>query len=128
MPIYEYKCSDCEAHVEKMQKVSDEPLKTCEVCGGNLEKQWSLSGIQFKGAGWYVTDYSNKLKDTSSDKSEKSEKSEKSDKSGKPDKSDKSEKTEKTSASESTAKTETASNKSKDNASNTKTNAVSKKG
>jgi predicted nucleic acid-binding Zn ribbon protein len=111
-----------------MQKVSDEPLKTCEVCGGNLEKQWSLSGIQFKGAGWYVTDYSNKLKDTSSDKSEKSEKSEKSDKSGKPDKSDKSEKTEKTSASESTAKTETASNKSKDNASNTKTNAVSKKG
>ncbi|MBA3692179.1 MAG: zinc ribbon domain-containing protein [Acidobacteria bacterium] len=127
MPIYEYKCSDCEAHVEKMQKVSDEPLKTCEVCGGNLEKQWSLSGIQFKGAGWYVTDYSNKLKDTSSDKSEKSEKSEKSDKSGKPDKSDKSEKTEKTSASESTAKTETASNKSKDNASNTKTNAVSKK-
>jgi len=128
MPIYEYKCLDCEAHVEKMQKVSDEPLKTCEVCGGNLEKQWSLSGIQFKGAGWYVTDYSNKLKDTSSDKSEKSEKSEKSDKSGKPDKSDKSEKTEKTSASESTAKTETASNKSKDNASNTKTNAVSKKG
>lgn len=130
MPIYEYKCSDCEAHVEKMQKVSDEPLKTCEVCGGNLEKQWSLSGIQFKGAGWYVTDYSNKLKDTSSDKSdksEKSEKSEKSDKSGKPDKSDKSEKTEKTSASESTAKTETASNKSKDNASSTKTNAVSKK-
>ena len=128
MPIYEYKCLDCEAHVEKMQKVSDEPLKTCEVCGGNLEKQWSLSGIQFKGAGWYVTDYSNKLKDTSSDKSEKSEKSEKSDKSGKPDKSDKSEKTEKTSASESTAKNETASNKSKDNASNTKTNAVSKKG
>ena len=125
MPIYEYKCSDCGAHVERMQKVSEEPLKTCEVCGGNLEKQWSLSGIQFKGAGWYVTDYSNKLKDTSSDKSEKSEKSEKSDKSGKPDKS---EKTGKTSASESTAKTETASNKSKDNASNTKTNAVSKKG
>ncbi len=104
-----------------MQKVSDEPLKTCEVCDGNLEKQWSLSGIQFKGAGWYVTDYSNKLKDTSSDKSEKSEKLEKSEK------SDKLEKTEKTSASESTAKTETASNKSKDNGSSSKTNAVSKK-
>ena len=95
-----------------MQKVSEEPLKTCEVCGGNLEKQWSLSGIQFKGEGWYVTDYSNKLKDTNSDKSEKL---------------DKSDKTEKTSASESTAKTETASNKSKDNASSSKTNAASKK-
>ena len=110
-----------------MRKVYDEPLKTCEVCGGNLEKQWSLSGIQFKGDGWYVTDYSNKLKDTSSDKSEKSEKSEKSDKSEKLDKSGKSEKMEKTSASESTAKTETASNKSKDNASSSKTTAVSKK-
>jgi len=104
-----------------MQKVADEPLKTCEVCCGDLEKQWSLSGIQFKGAGWYVTDYSNKLKNTSLDKSEKSEKSETSEK------SDKSEKTEKTSASESTVKTETASNKSKDNASNSKTTAVSKK-
>jgi len=130
MPIYEYKCSGCGAQVEKMQKVSDEPLKTCEVCDGNLEKQWSLSGIQFKGAGWYVTDYSNKLKDTSSEKSEKTEKSEKSEKtetSEKSEKPDKSEKTEKTSASESTAKTETASNKSKDNASSSKTNAVAKK-
>lgn len=60
MPIYEYKCADCGTHLEKRQNVSDEPLKVCESCGGRLEKQWSLSGFQFKGAGWYVTDYSNK--------------------------------------------------------------------
>jgi predicted nucleic acid-binding Zn ribbon protein len=41
-----------------MQKVSDEPLTVCEKCGGRLEKQWSLSGFQFKGEGWYITDYS----------------------------------------------------------------------
>lgn len=60
MPIYEYKCLGCGKHVEKIQKVSDEPLKTCEECGGQLAKQWSLSGFQFKGEGWYVTDYASK--------------------------------------------------------------------
>lgn len=60
MPIYEYKCLDCDIHFEKMQKVSDEPLVKCESCGGKVEKQISLSGFQFKGAGWYVTDYSKK--------------------------------------------------------------------
>src|SRR5829696_3090650 len=60
MPIYEYKCKDCGEHFEKRLSVNDEPLKTCEKCGGGLEKQWSLSGFQFKGEGWYVTDYSPK--------------------------------------------------------------------
>jgi len=60
MPIYEYKCADCGAHLEKLQKASDEPLTECAECGGRLEKQWSLSGFQFKGEGWYVTDYSGK--------------------------------------------------------------------
>lgn len=60
MPIYEYKCQQCGAHFEKRQNVSDEPLTTCEKCHGKLEKQWSLSGFQFKGAGWYVTDYAGK--------------------------------------------------------------------
>lgn len=86
MPIYEYKCLDCGANLEKMQKVSDAPLTVCEKCGGKLEKQWSLSGFQFKGAGWYVTDYSGKKADSSTEK-----------------------KTEKSSDSESTTKTETAS-------------------
>ena len=60
MPIYEYKCQQCGLHFEKRQSVSDEPLTTCEECHGKLEKQWSLSGFQFKGAGWYVTDYAGK--------------------------------------------------------------------
>src|SRR5512140_3471074 len=68
MPIYEYKCQQCGAHFEKRQRVSDEPLTTCEKCHGKLEKQWSLSGFQFKGAGWYVTDYAGKK----ADKGEKS--------------------------------------------------------
>src|SRR5512140_2266769 len=66
MPIYEYKCQQCGAHFEKRQRVSDEPLTTCEKCHGKLEKQWSLSGFQFKGAGWYVTDYAEKKGDKSS--------------------------------------------------------------
>jgi putative FmdB family regulatory protein len=70
MPIYEYKCKECDNHFEVMQKVSDDALVKCEKCGGTLEKQWSLSGFQFKGAGWYVTDYAGKKPDTaSSDKS-----------------------------------------------------------
>jgi putative FmdB family regulatory protein len=50
----------CGLHFEKRQSVSDEPLTACEKCHGKLEKQWSLSGFQFKGAGWYVTDYAGK--------------------------------------------------------------------
>ncbi len=60
MPIYEYKCQQCGVVVEKRQSVSDAPLTVCEKCHGKLEKQWSLSGFQFKGAGWYVTDYAGK--------------------------------------------------------------------
>jgi putative FmdB family regulatory protein len=70
MPIYEYKCQQCDAHYEVRQSVSDAPLTTCEKCHGKLEKQWSLSGFQFKGAGWYVTDYAGGKK--SAEKSEKS--------------------------------------------------------
>lgn len=82
MPIYEYKCTECEAHFEKLQKASDDPLKTCEKCGGELNKQWSLSGFQFKGEGWYVTDYAGKktsgeeTKKSSDEKTTKSESTE----------------------------------------------------
>ncbi|MBK8465844.1 MAG: zinc ribbon domain-containing protein [Chloracidobacterium sp.] len=68
MPIYEYKCQQCGMHFEKRQSVSDAPLTTCEKCHGKLEKQWSLSGFQFKGAGWYVTDYAGKKADSSEKK------------------------------------------------------------
>lgn len=60
MPIYEYLCNKCGRRVEKRQSVSDAPLTTCDECGGELAKQWSLSGFQFKGEGWYVTDYAGK--------------------------------------------------------------------
>ncbi|NNE68279.1 MAG: zinc ribbon domain-containing protein [Pyrinomonadaceae bacterium] len=71
MPIYEYKCTACGAHLEKLQKASDDPLTECGECGGKLEKQWSLSGFQFKGEGWYVTDYAGKkASDGDSKKSE----------------------------------------------------------
>jgi putative FmdB family regulatory protein len=69
MPIYEYKCQQCGTQFEKRQSVSDAPLTTCEKCHGKLEKQWSLSGFQFKGAGWYVTDYSGKKAGEKSEKS-----------------------------------------------------------
>lgn len=108
MPIYEYKCSECDSHFEKMQKISEEPLKVCEKCGGKLEKQWSLSGFQFKGEGWYVTDYAGK-KEKAGDKTEKSEKSEN------------------TSADNSTDAPKTASKEKSENSSTPKKEAVSKK-
>ena|SRR5215204_6523116 len=60
MPIYEYKCKDCGAHIERRQGINEETLKVCEKCSGPLEKQWSRTGFQFKGDGWYVTDYAAK--------------------------------------------------------------------
>ena len=60
MPIYEYTCRKCNAHVEVIQKISDKPLTRHAECGGKLEKEWSRTGFQFKGSGWYVTDYAGK--------------------------------------------------------------------
>ena len=62
MPIYEYECKRCKTHVEAFQKVNDKPLVKCRKCGGRLEKLVSAPAIQFKGSGWYVTDYSGKGK------------------------------------------------------------------
>ena len=60
MPIYEYQCKRCNAHTEVMQKLTDKPLTKCRKCGGRLEKLLSAPAIQFKGSGWYVTDYAGK--------------------------------------------------------------------
>jgi putative FmdB family regulatory protein len=60
MPIYEYTCSKCKKRIEVIQKMSDEPLKTHKGCGGKLTKEISAAGFQFKGTGWYVTDYAKK--------------------------------------------------------------------
>jgi len=60
LPLYEYRCGKCGAHVEKIQKFSDPPLETCAKCGGKLERLLSPPAFQFKGSGWYVTDYARK--------------------------------------------------------------------
>lgn len=68
MPIYEFECRKCKAHIEVFQKVSDKPPVKCRKCGGRLERKLSAPAIQFKGSGWYVTDYAGKA--TKSEKSE----------------------------------------------------------
>ena len=84
MPIYEFECKKCKAHIEVFQKVSDKPPTKCRNCGGKLERKISAPAIQFKGSGWYVTDYA---KTTKSGKTESESTSEaKSDKSEKPEK------------------------------------------
>src|SRR5215217_1020949 len=71
MPIYEYSCKKCGAHMEVMQKVSDKPLARHAKCGGKLEKEWSRTGFQFKGSGWYVTDYAGKKSESKDSKETK---------------------------------------------------------
>jgi putative FmdB family regulatory protein len=78
MPIYEYLCKSCGKHFERRQAISEPALTVCEECGGRLEKQWSLSGFQFKGEGWYVTDYSGKKPGSASETASSKESSEKS--------------------------------------------------
>jgi putative FmdB family regulatory protein len=60
MPIYEYKCQSCGERYEKLQKYSDPPCKKCPHCGGALKKLISSPAIQFKGSGFYITDYAKK--------------------------------------------------------------------
>lgn len=57
MPIYEFECRKCKDRLEVLQKMSDKSPVKCRKCGGRLEKLISASAIQFKGSGWYVTDY-----------------------------------------------------------------------
>ena len=66
MPLYEYGC-EAGHRFEVKQKVSDPPLTKCQVCALPVSKLISAPAISFKGAGWYVTDYSNKLKPPSKD-------------------------------------------------------------
>lgn len=60
MPLYEYKCAKCGRHTEKIEKVSGPHLKKCPHCGGKVNRLVSKPAIQFKGSGWYVTDYAGK--------------------------------------------------------------------
>jgi putative FmdB family regulatory protein len=60
MPLYEYACQSCGRRTEALQRVSDAPLSVCPHCGGELKKLVSAPAFQFKGSGWYVTDYARK--------------------------------------------------------------------
>ena len=60
VPIYEYQCQSCGKNFEHMQKITDEPLKTCTFCNGKVKKLVSNCSFQLKGTGWYVTDYAKK--------------------------------------------------------------------
>ena len=94
MPIYEYECTKCHAHVEAFQKVTDKPLTKCSKCKGKLERKISAPAIQFKGSGWYVTDYARTTKgeksesesagETKTDKTDKTDKTEKKSKESSP--------------------------------------------
>ncbi len=72
MPIYEYECRKCNARQEVYQKVNDKPPKKCSKCGGRLDRMVSAPAIQFKGSGWYVTDYAGGSK-KAAEKAEKAE-------------------------------------------------------
>jgi putative FmdB family regulatory protein len=76
MPLYEYKCSKCKTKFEVIQRVVEPPLKKCIQCGGSVTKTISAPAIQFKGSGWYITDYAKKTraeKETNPKGKEKSE-------------------------------------------------------
>ena len=68
MPLYEYQCESCEKRFEKIQKFSDPLIETCPSCGGRVNKLLSSPAIQFKGTGWYITDYAKKSSTESSSK------------------------------------------------------------
>ena len=68
MPLYEYECTKCGERLEILQKISDPPYSRCPKCGGQMRKLLSAPAIQFKGSGFYKTDYAK-----SESKSEQSE-------------------------------------------------------
>ncbi|HEV3219735.1 MAG TPA: FmdB family zinc ribbon protein [Candidatus Acidoferrales bacterium] len=93
MPLYEYECPRCHTRFEKIEKTGARQTRTCIKCGARAKRLLSAPAIQFKGAGWYVTDYAGKGR--SEPKAEKTEASEKADKEKKDSKVQKPEKQEK---------------------------------
>lgn len=81
MPLYEYECKKCGHRFEKIQKFSDRMVKKCPECGGVVEQMISAPAVQFKGSGWYVTDYAKKSGTSASSSDNGSKESKKDDKS-----------------------------------------------
>src|ERR1700720_168633 len=67
MPLYEYECTTCHRHTEKIQKFSDPEITACPHCGGKLERVLSAPAVSFKGGGWYADGYGNAKPKSSSD-------------------------------------------------------------
>ncbi len=67
MPLYEYRCTQCGHHFEKIQSFRSDPETECPKCHGKLERPLTAPALQFKGAGWYVNDYAPKAASGSSD-------------------------------------------------------------
>jgi putative FmdB family regulatory protein len=67
MPLYEYECTTCHKHTEKIQKFSDPEITVCPHCGGHLERVVSAPAVSFKGGGWYADGYGNAKPKSSSD-------------------------------------------------------------
>ena len=67
MPLYEYQCKKCKHKFEKIRKFSDPPIRKCPECGGPVEQLMHAPAVQFKGSGWYVTDYGGKKSEATSD-------------------------------------------------------------
>jgi putative FmdB family regulatory protein len=91
MPIYEYECLQCGKRTELLQRLADAPLAACPQCGGEVKKLISSPAFQFKGSGWYATDYAGKKgggepksETTSESKADDGGKTEKADKADKP--------------------------------------------
>ena len=72
MPLYEYKCTACHRHTEKIQKFSDPEITVCPHCGGHLERVLSAPAVSFKGGGWYADGYGNAKPKSASDNSKAS--------------------------------------------------------
>ncbi len=89
MPLYEYECKKCGHRFEKIQKFSDKMVKKCPECGGQVEQMISAPAVQFKGTGWYVTDYAKKGSSAGSSSSSDSGSKDKSEDKSKSDSSSK---------------------------------------
>jgi putative FmdB family regulatory protein len=123
MPIYEYKCNSCGRKFEKIEKFSDPPLETHEGCGGAVERLLSAPALQFKGTGWYVTDYA-KSNGSGGPKNE-SKSDSKGDSKGESKGDSKSDSKSESSSSEAKSDSSSSASKSSDGGSNTSTTATS---
>ena len=81
MPLYEYECQKCHTRTERIEKLSGPHLKACPKCKGKVERLLSSPAIQFKGSGWYVTDYAKSSSAGTAGESPKSDAADKAEKS-----------------------------------------------